>query len=142
MSVDGGNASTVTADNEGHWSLAAAIRKRVTARVALLVDHTRPFALEGGIAFAPRRNPNPQRFNRAYRFESLSLNVPYVVRNGGTRGQERYAPNPALLNRQGGEPQYCVRGEAQLGLDRGKAKITVQSADPKSDFPPLAASIA
>ena len=47
-------------------------RARVHATVALLVDHTHPFALESPVRFAPAQNPNPRRFLRAYSFESLA----------------------------------------------------------------------
>jgi transglutaminase-like putative cysteine protease len=52
-------------------------RTLVHARVALLTDHAQPFALEAPAVFAPSTNPNPERFTRAYRFESLALTLPY-----------------------------------------------------------------
>lgn len=64
-------------------------RDRVRAQVALLVEHTRPFALETPIAFGPLRNPNPQRFQRAYTFESLAQSIKYRDLRG------RKAGNPA-----------------------------------------------
>ena len=65
-------------------------RKRISATVALLIEHKRPFGLESPVLFEALRNPNPQRFVRAYRFESLALAVPY----------ER------LIGRQAGDPAW------------------------------------
>jgi hypothetical protein len=45
--------------------------------VALLVEHSHPFALESPFSYEPVANPNPQRFVRAWRFESLSQTVDY-----------------------------------------------------------------
>lgn len=65
-------------------------RQRVTADVVLLVDHKKPFGLETPVLFAPRPNPNPQRFVRAYRFEALAQKVDYA----------------GLLGRQAGDPDW------------------------------------
>ncbi|MFO0593004.1 MAG: transglutaminase domain-containing protein [Polyangiaceae bacterium] len=67
----------------------AAGREKVSARVALLVEHTRPFGLESPISFKPLGNPNPSRFVRAYGFESLAQQIPYKKLRG------RKAGNPA-----------------------------------------------
>jgi transglutaminase-like putative cysteine protease len=53
------------------------MRSSVRARVALLVDHQHPFALESAVSFRPMQNPNPERFARMYRFESLSQSADY-----------------------------------------------------------------
>ncbi len=53
------------------------LRKKVRAEVALLVPHTQPFGLETPVLYAPRPNPNPQRFVRAYRFVALAQDVSY-----------------------------------------------------------------
>lgn len=52
-------------------------RTRVHAMVALLVEHSHPFALESPVSYQPVANPNPQRFARAWRFESLSQTIDY-----------------------------------------------------------------
>lgn len=52
-------------------------RTLVHHTVALLVEHNNPFGIEGAIRFAPARNPNPSRFQRAYRVESLAQTVEY-----------------------------------------------------------------
>jgi transglutaminase-like putative cysteine protease len=68
-------------------------RARVHATVALLVEHTHPFALEAPVRFAPARNPNPTRFLRAYRFESLAQTTPYKELLGRKAGDARW-PEP------------------------------------------------
>jgi transglutaminase-like putative cysteine protease len=45
-------------------------RTSLDTTVALMVDHTRPFALESAVSFTPTDNPNPDRFRRAYRAQS------------------------------------------------------------------------
>lgn len=45
-------------------------RTSLDTTVALMVDHTRPFALESAVSFSPADNPNPDRFRRAYRAQS------------------------------------------------------------------------
>lgn len=45
-------------------------RTSLDTTVALMVDHTRPFALESAVSFTPADNPNPDRFRRAYRAQS------------------------------------------------------------------------
>lgn len=67
-------------------------RMLVHARVALLTDHTQPFALESPVSFAPIQNPNPARFERAYRFESLAQTLPYRQLQGRRVGDPTWAP--------------------------------------------------
>jgi transglutaminase-like putative cysteine protease len=52
-------------------------RTRVDGMVAMIVGHNSPFALESAVSFSPSRNPNPQRFQRAFRFSSLAQTVDY-----------------------------------------------------------------
>jgi protein-glutamine gamma-glutamyltransferase len=52
-------------------------RERVRGTVVLVVDHAQPFALESAVRLSSALNPNPSRFVRAYRFESLAQSVPY-----------------------------------------------------------------
>lgn len=70
-------------------------RTLIHAEVALLVTHSRPFALEGLLKMAPSPNPNPTRFKRAYAFEALAQNVDY----------------PELFGRDPGNPEW---DDAQL----------------------------
>lgn len=68
-------------------------RARVHATVALLVEHTHPFALESPVRFAPAQNPNPSRFLRAYKFESLAQVTPFKELVGRKAGDARW-PEP------------------------------------------------
>ncbi|MBI4957093.1 MAG: transglutaminase domain-containing protein [Myxococcales bacterium] len=67
-------------------------RKVVRARVVMLVEHKRPFALETPRAMAPMKNPNPQRFVRAYRFEALSQVADYPTLVGKKSGNPEWSP--------------------------------------------------
>lgn len=62
--------------------IVSAGREKVIAKVALLVEHTRPFALESPVSFTPLPNPNPARFVRAYRFEAAAQSIPYKKLRG------------------------------------------------------------
>lgn len=66
-------------------------RARVRALVALLVPHTHPFALESPLTFTPAQNPNPSRFVRAYRFESLAQSLPYKELFGKKAGNPAWS---------------------------------------------------
>ncbi len=66
-------------------------RTRVRARVAMLVHHEGPFALEGAVRFAPIPNPNPDRFVSAYRFESLAQSIVYRHLFGRHAGDPRWS---------------------------------------------------
>lgn len=67
-------------------------RTRVAARVALLVEHPRPFALEGAMSFADARNPNTARFRRAYRFVSRAQSADYQALFGRRAGNPDWSP--------------------------------------------------
>lgn len=67
-------------------------RARVHAMVALLVEHSHPFALESPVSYEPVANPNPQRFSRAWRFESLSQTVDYRQLMGRRAGASAWSP--------------------------------------------------
>jgi transglutaminase-like putative cysteine protease len=66
-------------------------RTHVMATVALLVSHPLPFALESPVWFAEARNPNPERFNRAYRFLAHSQSVPYAGLVGRRSGNPEWS---------------------------------------------------
>ena len=59
-------------------------RTSLDTTVALMADHTRPFALESAVSFTPTDNPNPDRFRRAYRAQSMVL----TSRHAGLLGQQ------------------------------------------------------
>jgi transglutaminase-like putative cysteine protease len=61
-------------------------RTKVRAQVAMLVEHSGPFALEAPVSLRPMANPNPDRFTRAYRFESQAQTLDYRRLLGRTVG--------------------------------------------------------
>lgn len=65
-------------------------RIAVAATVALVVEDSAPFGLESPLWFSDARNPNPQRFRRAYRFLSFAQRIEYAQ----------------LLGRQAGNPDW------------------------------------
>lgn len=67
-------------------------RLRVRHTVALLTEHNNPFALESPVSLAPARNPNPSRFLRAYKVESLAQVVDYKQLIGRTAGDPKWTP--------------------------------------------------
>ena len=67
-------------------------RTRVRAMVALLVEHSHPFALESPVSYEPVANPNPQRFARAWRFESLSQTIDYRQLMNRRAGSSAWTP--------------------------------------------------
>jgi hypothetical protein len=83
-------------------------RMLVHARVALLTDHAQPFALESAVAFEPMNNPNPDRFVRAYRFESLALTRPYRELTGRRAGDPAWSEElRAHYLRGSDDPRYA-----------------------------------
>jgi transglutaminase-like putative cysteine protease len=86
---------------------AARGRTRVSGRVALLVEHEEPFALESALGFRPSANPNPARFVRAYRFTSLAQTVPYPQLLGRKTGDRRWTAEQRAYYLRGPEdPRY------------------------------------
>ncbi len=77
-------------------------RQMVRYTVAMLVDHTRPLALDSPATFIPAINPDPERFVRAYNVESwapLDDLVAYVGKAVGdptwtTTERESYLEGP------------------------------------------------
>jgi protein-glutamine gamma-glutamyltransferase len=52
-------------------------RAPVRTTVVLIAEHSKPFALEAPVGLSPSPNPNPSRFSRAYRVESLAQRIEY-----------------------------------------------------------------
>jgi transglutaminase-like putative cysteine protease len=67
-------------------------RADVNADVSMLVDHKSPFFLESPVQFGPKPNPNPQRFVRAYRFESFSQALDFRELAGRQAGNPAWSP--------------------------------------------------
>jgi transglutaminase-like putative cysteine protease len=58
--------------------------RRVTAKVALLTEHPRPFGLVDPVAYRPEANPDPKRFLRAYWMQSAAPRIQFerLINNG------------------------------------------------------------
>lgn len=66
-------------------------RTVVHQTVALLTEHANPFGLESPVSFSPAANPNPARFVRAYKVESLAQEVDYRKLVGRAAGDPRWS---------------------------------------------------
>lgn len=87
-------------------------RARVRAMVALLVEHSHPFALESPVEYSPVANPNPQRFVRAWRFESLAQTVDYRQLLNHRAGATRWTPEVRQYYLQGPtDPRFRLLAE-------------------------------
>lgn len=83
-------------------------RTRVSGRVALLVEHDGPFALETAQELRPSSNPNPARFVRAFRFTSLAQTAPYRELVGKKVGDPRWSDEVRAYYLRGPEdPRYA-----------------------------------
>lgn len=69
----------------------SASRSLVHHTVALITEHNNPFGLEGAFRFEPTRNPNPSRFVRAYKVQSLAQSVDYRRLFGRRVGDPRWS---------------------------------------------------
>jgi len=65
-------------------------RQPVTAKVFLTVKHKRPFALESVVSMGPHRNPDAQRFVRAFTFDSLAQSASYEELIGRKHGNPEW----------------------------------------------------
>ncbi len=108
-------------------------RTRVSATVAMLIDHQHPFALETPVAFEPVANPNPERFVRSYRFESLAQQTDYRE----------------LLGRQAGDPAWTeevramyLEGHADPRFEELAQQILDENLPPSMHRDPFARALA
>lgn len=71
-------------------------RKRIAHRlrttVALMTPHSRPISLIDAARFEPAPNPDPKRFERAYRVESIVLDTDFSDLLQRPVGSEKWAP--------------------------------------------------
>ncbi len=58
-------------------ALDPAAFKKLETTVALTIDHNNPFGLLNPVSFAPKNNPDPSKFNRAYKVTSMVVTRPY-----------------------------------------------------------------
>ncbi len=88
----------------------------MSGRVALLVEHEQPFALEAAVSFRPSANPNPARFVRAWRFTSLAQTVPYPQLLGRKMGDPRWSEEVRAYYLRGPEdPRYAALAQEIIG---------------------------
>ncbi|MBK8173354.1 MAG: hypothetical protein IPK60_23885 [Sandaracinaceae bacterium] len=81
----------------------------VTGRVALVVEHNGPFALESEESLAPSSNPNASRFVRAFRFTSRSQTVPYQQLLHARVGNPAWTPDVRAHYLKGPtDPRYAA----------------------------------
>jgi transglutaminase-like putative cysteine protease len=83
-------------------------RAVVRQTIALITEHPNPFGLESPISFAPARNPNPSKFVRAYKVESLAQIVDYKALIGRSVGDPGWSPElRAYYTRGPTDPRYA-----------------------------------
>ena len=78
-------------DHEVDEAPAESGRTLVHADAVLVVEHKKPFFLESPVRFKSIPNPNPERFARAYRFESLAQKIGYLELMGHKAGKRSWA---------------------------------------------------
>jgi len=91
-------------------------RVSLDTTVALLADHTRPFALETAESIEPLENPNPGRFRRVYRVTSAALSSKLETLIGRPTGSfgwdaatfQHYTQKPT-------DPRYASLAQEILG---------------------------
>jgi len=66
-------------------------RAMVRTTVVLIAEHAKPFGLESPARILPWQNPNPSRFTRAYRVESLSQSIDYRNLTGRPAGSDAWS---------------------------------------------------
>ncbi|MFK7985356.1 MAG: transglutaminase family protein [Sandaracinaceae bacterium] len=101
-------------------------RTAVAAMVALLIDHDVPWALESPLWFRDARNPNPDRFRRAYRFVSQAQSVPYAGLFGREAGNPEWSDDLTRLYLQ---PHPDPRFE-EFALEVVNEMPTARQSDP------------
>jgi len=75
--------------------------------VALITEHNNPFGIEGMYRFEPTRNPNPSRFTRAYKVQSLAQTIEYRRLFGRRVGHPQWTPELRQYYLQGPtDPRY------------------------------------
>jgi len=84
-------------------------RTLVHADAVLVVEHKKPFFLESPVSYKSIPNPNPERFARAYRFESLAQKVGYNKLVGRKAGDPRWTKKVRDYYLQGpGDERYAA----------------------------------
>ncbi len=105
-----------------------ATRREVETTVALLADHTLPFALESAVRLRPAPNPDPSRFRVAYHVTSAAMIADYFslleadtgARTWSSEALDEYTQAPA-------DPRYRELAE-QIIAERVPADMRDQDA--------------
>jgi transglutaminase-like putative cysteine protease len=102
-------------------------RRKIDISVGLLVDHVRPFALDTPVLFEPAPRGTALRFQRAYRAQSLVLELPIEALIGaalpGPGGAE--PPDLEVYRRGPEDPRY-----ADLGREIAAPLLPIYRKDP------------
>ncbi len=65
---------------------------RMKTTVALMTPHSKPFALIDAVKYEPAPNPDPKRFERAYKTESIVLDTDFKDLLQRSVGSEKWTP--------------------------------------------------
>ncbi|MBM3765563.1 MAG: transglutaminase domain-containing protein [Acidobacteria bacterium] len=109
-------------------------RKRVAHRmkttVALMTPHSKPFALVDAARFEPAPNPDPKRFERAYKAESIVLDTDFRDLLERAAGSDKWTPEIWTHYTQMPEdPRYRkIAEEARAALPAHLRNVTLAQA--------------
>ncbi len=105
-------------------------RQPLETTVALMADHTQPFALEAPIEVEPLENPSPNRFRRVYRATSGVLTADYASMLDGRPGSPDWSEEQwAHYTEAPPDPRYAELGaEIAAGLPDGLADNPIAKA--------------
>lgn len=91
-------------------------RLKLDTSVALLAEHTRPFALETAETIEPLENPNPGRFRRVYRVSSEALTSKLEALIGRPTGSAAWSEATFKhYTRAPSDPRYAKLAQEILG---------------------------
>ncbi len=98
--------------------------------VALMADHTQPFALEAPLEVEPLENPSPNRFRRVYRVTSGVLTADYASMLDARLGSPDWSKEQwAHYTEAPPDPRYVELGaEISAGLPDGLADNPIAKA--------------
>ena len=98
--------------------------------VALMADHTQPFALEAPLEVEPLENPSPNRFKRVYRATSGVLTADYASMLDGHLGSPSWSEEQwAHYTEAPADPRYGeLAAEISAGLPEGLADNSIAKA--------------
>lgn len=93
-------------------------RRPIDTTIALMAEHTQPFALEAPVAVEPLQNPSPNRFRRVYRVTSSVLTADYASMLDGRLGSPNWSKEQwAHYTEAPPDPRYAeLAGKIAAGL--------------------------